>query len=54
MLGLQADILQGRTTGEDTVVGAHSLGIDNIPPLSVAMGIPCRVTRSRGWDENDY
>ena len=54
MLGLQADILQGRTIGEDTVVGAHSLGIDNIPPLSVAMGIPCRVTRSREWAENYY
>ena len=47
MLGLQADILQGRTIGEDTFVGAHSLVDDNIPPMSVAMGIPCRVTRSR-------
>ena len=54
MLGLQAGILQGRTIGEDTVVGAHSLVIENIPALSVAMGIPCRVTRSREWDENYY
>ena len=54
MLGLQAGILQGRTIGEDTVVGAHSLVIENIPPLSVAMGTPCRVTRSRKWDENYY
>ena len=54
MLGLQAGILQGRTVGEDTVVGAHSLVTDNIPPLSVAMGIPCRVTRGRKWAENYY
>ena len=54
MLGLQADILQGRTIGEDTFVGAHSLVDDNIPPMSVAMGIPCRVTRSREWAENYY
>ena len=54
MLGLQAGILQGRTIGEDTVVGAHSLVVEDIPPLSVAMGIPCRVTRSREWDENYY
>ena len=54
MLGLQAGILQGRTIGEDTVVGAHSLVIENIPPLSVAIGTPCRVTRSREWDENYY
>ena len=54
MLGLQAGILQGRTIGEDTVVGAHSLVIEDIPPLSVAIGTPCRVTRSRKWDENYY
>ena len=54
MLGLQAGILQGRTIGEDTVVGAHSLVVEDIPPLSVAMGTPCRVTRSREWDENYY
>jgi len=54
VLGLQAGILQGRTIGEDTVVGAHSLVVEDIPPLSVAMGAPCRVTRSREWDENYY
>ena len=54
VLGLQAGILQGRTVGEDTVVGAHSLVIEDIPPLSVAIGTPCRVTRSRKWDENYY
>ena len=54
MLGLQAGILHGRTIGEDTVVGAHSLVVEEIPPLSVAMGTPCRVTRSREWDENYY
>ena len=54
MLGLQAGILQGQTIGEDTVVGAHSLVIEDIPALSVAIGTPCRVTRSREWDENYY
>ena len=54
MLGLQAGILQGRTIGEDTVVGAHSLVIEDIPALSVAIGTPCRLTRSRKWDENYY
>ena len=54
MLGLQAGVLQGLTIGEDTVVGAHSLVVEDIPPLSVAMGTPCRVTRSREWDESYY
>jgi sugar O-acyltransferase (sialic acid O-acetyltransferase NeuD family) len=54
MLGLHAGVLQGRTIGEDTVVGAHSLVIEDIPALSVAIGTPCRVTRSREWDESYY
>jgi len=52
MIGLQAGILQGRIVGEDTVIGAHSLVIENIPPLSVAIGTPCRPTRSR--TKNEY
>jgi len=54
VLALQAGILQGRTIGEDTVVGAHSLVKGDRPPLSVAMGTPCQVTRRREWDENYY
>lgn len=54
MIGLQAGVLQGRTVGEDSVIGANSIVTENIPSLSVAMGTPCRVTRSRTWDENYY
>ena len=54
MIGLQAGILQGRTVGEDSVVGAQSLVLDDIPSLSVAVGSPCRVIRSRERDERYY
>mgnify|MGYP003781922903 FL=1 len=54
MIGLQAGILQGRTVSEDSVVGAQSLVLEDIPSLSVAIGSPCRVVRSREWDERYY
>jgi len=44
MIGLQAGILQGRTVSEDSVVGAQSLVLEDIPSLSVAIGSPCRVS----------
>ena len=54
MIGLQAGILQGRTVGEDSVVGAQSLVLQDIPSLSVAVGSPSRVIRSRERDERYY
>ena len=54
MIGLQAGILQGRTVGEDSVVGAQSLVLEDIPSLSVAVGSPSRVIRSRERDERYY
>ena len=54
MIGLQAGILQGRTVGEDSVIGAQSLVLKDIPPLSVGIGSPCRVVRSREREERYY
>lgn len=54
MIGLQAGIIQGRTVHEDSLVGAQSLVLEDIPPLSVAVGSPCTVVRSREWNENYY
>jgi len=54
MIGLQAGILQGRSMGHDSVVGAHSLVLEDIPPLCVAHGTPCKVVKQRLWDESYY
>ena len=51
MVGIQAGVLQGRSIGADTVVGAHSLVIADVPSLSVAFGQPCRLIRSREANE---
>lgn len=54
MIGLQAGILQGRTVSEDSVIGAQSLVLEDIPSLSVAIGSPCRVVRFREREERYY
>ena len=46
-IGLQSGVLQGRSVGSDSVVGAHSLVTRNIPDLTVAWGIPCAPMRER-------
>jgi len=46
-IGLQSGVLQGRSVGSDSVVGAHSLVTRNIPDLTVAWGIPCAPMRDR-------
>jgi sugar O-acyltransferase (sialic acid O-acetyltransferase NeuD family) len=46
-IGLQSGVLQGRSVGMDSVVGAHSLVTRNIPDLTVSLGIPCAPIRER-------
>ncbi len=46
-IGLGASILEGRRIGADVVVGAGAVVVDDIPPLVVAFGVPCRVVRPR-------
>ncbi len=46
-LGADVTVMDGVTVGHDAVVGAKSLVTADIPPLTVAVGTPARVTRSR-------
>ena len=41
-------IMPGVTIGDHSIIGANSVVVRNIPPLSVAAGVPCRVIRRRG------
>lgn len=47
MIGLNSGILQGRSVGHDSVIGAGSLVTEDIESEVVAWGSPCRVIRSR-------
>jgi galactoside O-acetyltransferase len=46
-IGAHCTILGGTRIGAHSVIGAHSLVKGDIPPYSVAYGVPCKVHRSR-------
>lgn len=49
-LGTGAVVGSGVTIGTGSVIGAGSVVTSDIPPYSVAVGVPCRVIRSRRPD----
>lgn len=46
-LGTGTSVIQGLTIGEWTTVGAGSVVVRDLPPHSIAMGAPARVTRKK-------
>ena len=45
-LGSHSTVLPGVTIGKNSIVGAHSLVIEDIPDNVIAFGIPAKVMRS--------
>lgn len=50
-LGANVTVVPGVKIGENSVIGAGSVVTRDIPPNSVALGVPCRVVRT--IDEHD-
>ncbi|BAZ14737.1 hexapeptide repeat-containing transferase [Calothrix sp. NIES-4071] len=50
-LGSGVKVLDGVTIGKGCVIGANSVVTKDIPPFSVAVGIPARVIKKRGSKE---
>jgi acetyltransferase-like isoleucine patch superfamily enzyme len=46
-LGRGVTVLRGVDIGEGSVIGAHAVVTRDVPPYSVAVGVPARVIRSR-------
>ncbi len=51
-LGSHSVILDGTTVEEGSVVGAGSVVTKNIPPYSIAVGVPARVVKQRSRHED--
>ena len=47
-LGAKVTILDGAAVGRDAVVGAGAVVTKDIPPRSIAAGVPAKVIKTRG------
>jgi maltose O-acetyltransferase len=45
-IGARVIVLGGVTIGEGSCIGAASLVVDDVPPMSLAAGVPAKVIRS--------
>lgn len=50
-IGTRVTVLPGATVGDGCVVGAGSVVTGELPPFSIAVGVPCRPLRRRFRDE---
>jgi acetyltransferase-like isoleucine patch superfamily enzyme len=53
-LGVRAQVASGVEIGHDSIVGAHSLVEDSLPPFAVAFGRPARLRRNRAPSVPDH
>jgi len=51
-IGANVVILPGVKIGHNSVIGANSVVVNDIPPFAVASGIPCKVIRYKRIDGN--
>lgn len=51
-IGIGAIIMPGVTIGEGAVIGAGSVVTKDIPPYSIAVGMPAKVIKTFSTDEN--
>ena len=51
-IGTGAIINKGVRIGKGSVIGSGSVVTQNIPPYSIAVGVPCRVIKSRKWHDS--
>jgi acetyltransferase-like isoleucine patch superfamily enzyme len=50
-IGGRANVIAGVTIGRGSVIGAGAVVTRDIPPYSIAVGVPARVIRTRGQDK---
>ena len=50
-LGMGVKVMDGVRIGQGAVIGAGAVVTKDIPPYSIALGVPARVTSKRGAGE---
>jgi acetyltransferase-like isoleucine patch superfamily enzyme len=50
-IGFNCFISKGVTIGENSVIGANSVVLNDIPKNSIALGNPCKVIIIKNWDK---
>lgn len=53
-IGESVVILQGVTVGKGSIIGAMSVVTKNIPPYSIATGIPAKVIKKYDFEKNQW
>lgn len=53
-IGESVSILPGVTIGEGSIIGANSVVSKNIPPYSIAVGIPITVIKQYNFESNKW
>ncbi len=48
LIGIGAVVLPGVTIGNGSIIGANSVVTEDVPPFSVAAGVPARRLRAVG------
>lgn len=51
-LGANVTVLKGVTIGDDAIIGAGSVVTKDIPPRSIAVGVPAQVIKNRSSKSN--
>ena len=44
-IGTHSSVMQGVSIGEGAIVGAHSFVTKNVPPYTLAVGVPARIVK---------
>ena len=53
-IGIRCSILSGVTIGEHSVIGAGSIVTHDVPPFSIAAGVPARVIKKYNFETQKW
>jgi serine O-acetyltransferase len=52
-IGAGAKVLGGISVGNDVIIGANAVVVDDVPDNSVVGGVPAKILKTRAWKHSD-